>query len=83
MIRFYHNLLPGRRISDFTRRASNGNLAAAKTDKGAPRLKERLCGAHLALALANQFTIAPAANGSMVFDPDRTHVSDLRGSDYL
>ncbi len=83
MIRFYHNLLPGRSASDFIRRASIGNLAAAQSDKGAPRLKERLFGAHLALALANQFTIVPAVNGSMVFDPDRTHVSDLRVSDYL
>jgi hypothetical protein len=29
-----------------------------------------------------QFTIDPAANGLMNLNPDRTHVSNLRGSDY-
>jgi len=83
MIRFDHFFLLGRRVCDFGLWPSVGNFAATQNDKGAPRLKGRLCGAQHALACANQFTVVPAVNGSMGLDPDRTHVSDLRVSYYL
>ena len=49
----------------------------------APCIAGRPCGAYRALICAIYFALNPAANGLKGLNPERTHVSDLRVSDYL